>query len=44
MEWDLAFNAVGFVALRAVELGLTSIVLKRKVAAGCDRTVSNSAV
>ena len=44
MEWDLAFNAVGFVAFGAIKLGLTTIVLEGIVAARRDGTVSDSAV
>ena len=43
MEWDLAFNAVGFVASRAIKLGLTTIVLEGKVAARRG-TVLDSAI
>ena len=44
MEWDLAFNAEGFVAFRAIKLGLTTIVLEGKVAARRDGTVPDSAI
>lgn len=44
MEWDLAFYAVGFVASRAIKLGLTTIVLEGKVTTRCDGTVLNSAL
>jgi hypothetical protein len=44
MEWDLAFNAVRFVASGAIKLGLTAIVLEGKVTTRRDGTVLDSAI
>ena len=44
MEWDLAFYAVGFVASRAIKLGLTTIVLEGKVTTRRDGTVPDFAI
>ena len=44
MVRDLARNAVRFLTLRAVKLGITSIILKWKVTARSNRTIPDSAV
>jgi hypothetical protein len=44
MVRDLARNAVRFLTLRAVKLGITSIILKWKVTVRSNRTIPDSAL